>query len=132
MSIQKFKFTDLDKPQSEFLLSILYDRKIWHYNFSHTINGNIYILLMKSFRNEGEFLEEIISLQKIFRCSIIADNYDLKKMKSSLHKFEQVNEMFNILGKISENNRLNPIDLSKFDLPKEKKEEIEKFIKSLP
>ncbi len=40
--------------------------------------------------------------------------------------------MFNILGKISENNRLNPIDLSKFDLPKEKKEEIEKFIKSLP
>ena len=43
---------------------------------------------MKSFRNEGEFLEEIISLQKIFRCSIIADNYDLKKMKSSLHKFE--------------------------------------------
>ena len=131
MSKQKFKFTDLDKPQSEFLLSILYERKTWHYNFSHTINGNIVILLMKSFRNEGEFLEEIISIQKIFRCYIIADNYDLKKIKSSLHKFQQVNEMFNILGKISENNRLNPIDLSKFDLPKEKKEEIEKFIKSL-
>ena len=84
MSIQKFKFTDIDKPQSEFLLSIVYECKTWHYNFSHTINGNIIILLMKSFRNEGEFLEEIISLQKIFRCSIIVDNYDLKKIIEKL------------------------------------------------
>lgn len=132
MSKQKFKFTDLDKPQSEFLLSIVYERKTWHYNFSHTINGNIYILLMKSFRDEKKFLEEIISIQKIFDCSIIADNYDLQKLKENLDKSAQVNEMLNILGYISENYRLKPIDLSKFDISKEQKEELQKFIKKLP
>lgn len=84
MSKQKFKFTDLDKQESKFLLSISFENGEWYYDFSHTINGNIYILLMKSFRDEEKFLEEIISIQKIFDCSIIADNYDLKKIIEKL------------------------------------------------
>jgi len=102
MSKQKLIFTDLDKQESKFLLSFLCENGEWYYNFSHTINGNIYILLMKSFRDEKKFLEEIISIQKIFDCSIIADNYDLQKLKENLDKSAQVNEMLNILGYISE------------------------------
>lgn len=63
-----------------FYINVSFDGKLYYYHFCRYLNGQHEALLMKSFKDEDTFLNELENLSKTFACPVYSEKYDISNL----------------------------------------------------